>query len=263
MPPQIPEFEVFRVLPGKVALITGGAQGIGKATASAFLKAGAKVVICDIQEEKGEEVAKELSALGEILFYKADISVEDEVAKLVQFVVEKFGQLDCAINNAALTPDSTPFEKMDVAYFNKLVGINLTGTALCIKYEMQQFIKQGNGGTIVNLASGAAYKPEPNMPAYVSTKHAIVGLTKQACLEGGPHGIRANALAPGAIYTAMIEDVLKAFGTTEEQFAPQISYLNRFGLPHEVAQAALWLSSPQSSYVTGMTMPIDGGFSVK
>ncbi|KAJ4186876.1 hypothetical protein FALCPG4_011225 [Fusarium falciforme] len=262
-PPHVPEAAIFPVLKDKVALITGGAQGMGKATAEVFLKAGAKVVICDVQQDKGEEVAKELSALGEVYFTKADISSSEDVAALVKFTVDKFGHLDCAVNNAALTPDKTPLTDFDETYWDKLISINLTGTALCVKHEMKQFIAQGGGGSIVNIASINAFKPQPNMPAYTAAKHALVGLTKHASMEGGPHGIRVNAVAPGAIFTVMAEKALEIMGTTHDEFAPTVSYLSRFGMPHEVAQGSLWLSSPASSYVTGITLPVDGGFMAK
>ncbi|KAL1987421.1 hypothetical protein VTN96DRAFT_3803 [Rasamsonia emersonii] len=260
----IPEAEVFPVLKGKVAIITGGAQGMGKATAAVFVKAGAKVVIADIKEEQGQQVAAELSKLGEIHFVKADISKSADVQNLVAQTVAKYGQLDVAVNNAALTPDKTPVTDFDEDYWRKLVDINLTGTALCCKYEMQQMIKQGNGTpgrySIVNIASINAFRPQPNMPAYTATKHALLGLVKHAAMEGGPHGIRVNAIAPGAIFSEMSAAALKIMGTTHDEFAPNVSYLRRFGQGHEVAQGSLWLSSNAASYVTGICLPIDGGY---
>lgn len=177
---------------------------MGYATCQTFLKAGAKVVMCDIKESEGEAAAASLSSLGEIHFVKADISKSADVAALINAVVDKFGRLDCAINNAARTPDSTPLTEFDEEYWRSIIDINLTGTALCCKYEMQQMIKQGDKkGTIVNIASINAFKPQPNMPAYTAAKHAIVGITKHASMEGGPHGIRVNAIAPGAIYVSI------------------------------------------------------------
>ncbi|XXG99655.1 60S ribosomal protein L16A [Hypoxylon texense] len=261
--PNVPESEIYPVLRGKVALVTGAAQGMGKATAEVFLKAGAKVVICDIKEKEGEEVVKELSPLGDIIFVKADISKSADVQNLIERTVAHFGRLDAAVNNAAMIPDSTPLVEFDEGYWSKLVAINLTGTSLCCKYEMQQMIKQGGKGTIVNIASINAFRPQPNMPAYTATKHALIGLTKHAATEGGPHGIRINAVAPGAIYSEMSAAALKSMGTTEEEFTLQVSTLNRFGMPHEVAQGSLWLSSDASSYVTGICLPIDGGFLAK
>lgn len=282
--PNVPEAEVYPVLRGKVALVTGAAQGMGRATAEVFLKAGAKVVICDIKEKEGQEAAKELSHLGEIIFIKADISKSTDVQNLIERTVAHFGRLDAAVNNAAMTPDNTSLVSFDEDYWSKLVSVNLTGTSLCCKYEMQQMIKQGGKGTIVNIASINAFRPQPNMPAYTTTKHALIGLTKHAATEGGPHGIRINAVAPGAIYVRIFTAILcltpsgeanrlkqsemsmaalKVMRTTEEEFTPRVSTLNRFGMPHEVAQGSLWLSSDASSYVTGICLPIDGGFLAK
>ncbi|KAI0007128.1 NAD(P)-binding protein [Xylariaceae sp. FL0662B] len=249
---RVAEAAIYPVLKGKVSIVTGAAQGMGKTTAEVFLKAGAKVVICDVKASEGEKAAAELSALGDVIFVKADISKAADVQNLVDTTVKQFGRLDAAVNNAALTPDSTPLTNFDEEYWDKLTSINLTGTALCCKYEMQQMIKQGDKGTIVNITSINAFKPQPNMPAYTAAKHALVGLTKHAAMEGGPHGIRVNAIAPGAIYTEMSAAALVSMGQTEEEFTPVVSYLNRFGMPHEVAQGSLWLSSDGSSYVTGL-----------
>ncbi|KAI8959250.1 NAD(P)-binding protein [Daldinia sp. FL1419] len=259
MPPTVPEVEIFPVLKGKVAIVTGAAQGMGKATAEVFLKAGAKVVMCDIKEKEGQEVAQEFSKFGEVIFVKADISKSDQVKSLVEKTVERFGKLDAAINNAALTPDTTPLIDFDEDYWSRITDINLKGTALCCKWEMKQMIKQGSGGTIVNIASINAFKPQPTMPAYTAAKHALIGLTKHGAMEGGPHNIRVNAIAPGAIYSDMSAAAIKTMGITEEEFSKQFSYLGRFALPREVAQGSLWLSSDASSYVTGISMPIDGG----
>lgn len=197
------EAEVFPMLKGKVAIVTGGSQGMGKATALVFLRAGAKVVIADIKEEAGEKTSSELSQHGEILFVKADISKSEEVQNLIAQTVAKFGKVDVAVNNAALTPDNTALVEFDENYWKKIIDINLTGTALCCKYEMQQMIKQGSKASIINIASINAFKPQPNMPAYTAAKHALIGLTKHAAMEGGKHGIRVNAIAPGAIFVSL------------------------------------------------------------
>lgn len=198
-----PEPIIFPVLQGKVALITGGAQGMGKATCEVFLRAGAKVVTCDVKDE-GAKVVEELSILGEIHFVKADISKSDDVQHLIAETVAKFGRLDAAVNNAAKTPDSTTLIDFDEDYWRSVIDVNLTGTALCCKYEMQQMIKQGGGGTIVNIASINAFRPQPSMPAYTAAKHALLGVTKHAAMEGAPSGIRVNAIAPGAIYVSLL-----------------------------------------------------------
>ncbi|KAJ4390967.1 hypothetical protein N0V93_004566 [Gnomoniopsis smithogilvyi] len=254
-----PEPQIFPVLKGKVALITGGAQGMGKATCEVFLRAGAKVVTCDVKEE-GAKVVDELSKLGDIHFVKADIAKSQDIQNLIAETVTKFGRLDAAVNNAARAPDNAAFVDFDEDHWRSIMDVNLTGTALCCKYEMQQMIKQGGGGTIVNIASINAFRPQPNMPAYTAAKHALVGLTKHASMEGGPHGIRVNAIAPGAIYSEMSMKALEIMKITEQEFAAKVSYLARFGQPREVAQGSLWLSSDGSSYVTGVALPIDGGY---
>ncbi|KAI0159993.1 hypothetical protein GGR52DRAFT_563844 [Hypoxylon sp. FL1284] len=262
--PLVPEAEIYPVLKGKVAIVTGAAQGIGRATAEAFLKAGAQLVICDVKEAEGEAVAKELSALGEVLFVRADISKSADVQALVAQTVARFGRLDAAVNNAAATPDKTPLVDFDEDYWARLVAVNLNGTSLCCKYQMRQMMAQeGGGGTIVNIASINAFRPQPNMPAYTASKHALIGLTKHAAVECGPHGIRVNAIAPGAIYSEMSAAGLRSMGVTEEEFTPRVSTLNRFGMPHEIAQGSLWLSSDAASYVTGVCLPIDGGYLAK
>ncbi|TVY55500.1 2,5-dichloro-2,5-cyclohexadiene-1,4-diol dehydrogenase [Lachnellula cervina] len=259
----VPEAEVFPMLKGKVAIVTGGSQGMGKATASVFLRAGAKVVIADIKEEEGQKTVSELSQYGEVLFVKADISKSEEVQNLVAQTVAKFGKLDVAVNNAALSPDNSALVDFDESYWRKTIDINLTGSALCCKWEMQQMIKQGTKASIINIASVNAFKVQPNMPAYTLAKHAIIGLTKHAAMEGGKHGIRVNTVAPGAIFSDMSAAALKIMGTTMEEFAPTVSYLSRFGMAHEVAQASLWLSSDNASYITGICVPVDGGYLAK
>lgn len=205
----VPEATIYPVLKGKVAIVTGGSQGMGKATASVFVRAGAQVVIADVKEAEGQATEKELSQFGEIVFVRCDISKSEDVQNLIAVTVEKFGKLDVAVNNAALTPDRTGLIDFDEAYWNTLVGINLTGTALCCKYQMQQMVKQGTKGSIVNIASINAFRPQPKMPAYTATKHAIIGLTKHASVEGGPKGIRVNAVAPGAIFVSEPPRILR------------------------------------------------------
>ncbi|PLN85279.1 NAD(P)-binding protein [Aspergillus taichungensis] len=239
----VQEAPIFPVLEGKVAIVTGAAQGMGKATASVFVRAGAKVVIADVKAEEGARVAKELSELGEVRFVQTDISKSEDVQKLVAETVSAFGKLDVAINNAAMTPDKTALLEFDEDYWGRLMDVNLTGTALCCKYQMQQMKKQGHGGSIVNIASINAYSPQPNMPAYTAAKHALLGLTKHAATEGGPSGIRVNAIAPGAIFSEMSAKALEIMGTTHDEFAPKVSSLNRFGQAHEVAHGSLWLAS--------------------
>lgn len=251
----------FPVLEGKVAIVTGSAMGMGLATAKLFADAKAKVVVADFNEEKGKEAVAEIEANGGTAhFVKVDISKSDQVQAMVAETVEKYGSLDVAVNNAALTPDNAPAAEFDEAYWDKLISIDLTGTALCMKYELQQMIKQGNGGSIVNISSVSGFRPQPNNIAYVAAKHGVVGMTKVAALENGDKNIRVNSVAPGAIDTPMLRGSLEETGQTEEEFAPQLSLLGRFGQPEEIAEASLWLASDQASYVTGTVIHADAGY---
>lgn len=251
----------FPVLEGKVAIVTGSAMGMGLATAKLFADAKAKVVVADFNEEKGKEAVAEIEANGGTAhFVKVDISKSDQVQAMVAETVKKYGSLDVAVNNAALTPDNAPAAEFDEAYWDKLISIDLTGTALCMKYELQQMIKQGNGGSIVNISSVSGFRPQPNNIAYVAAKHGVVGMTKVAALENGDKNIRVNSVAPGAIDTPMLRGSLEETGQTEEEFAPQLSLLGRFGQPEEIAEASLWLASDQASYVTGTVIHADAGY---
>ncbi|KAL1853301.1 hypothetical protein Plec18167_005609 [Paecilomyces lecythidis] len=259
-----PKVKTFPVLEGKVAIVTGAAQGMGKATALLFAASGASVVLADINEEGIKYVAVEIERSGGRAYaVKVDISVSEEVQHLVEETVAKFGRLDCAVNNAALTPDGAPLTDFDEAYFDKLISVNLKGTALCNKYEISQMRKQGTGGSIVNISSVVAYHAHANMVAYTAAKHAIVGLTKQGASENGDANIRVNTVAPGAILTEMSAKALATMGTDHAEYARQVSMLGRWAAPDEVAQASLWLCSDASSYVTATTLPVDAGSHTK
>lgn len=251
----------FPILEGKVAIVTGAAMGMGEATAKLFAEAKAKVVVADLNEEKGQKVVSEIESNGGTAFFvKTDISQSEQVQNLIAATVEKYGRLDVAVNNAALTPDDKPVAEFDEDYWDRLMAVDLKGTALCLKYELKQMIKQGQGGSIINISSVSGFRPQPNNLAYVAAKHGVEGMTKVAALENGDKNIRINSVAPGAIDTPMLRGALEQFGFTEEDYAPQLSLLNRFGQPEEIAQANLWLASDQSSYVTGTTIHADAGY---
>lgn len=251
----------FPVLKGKTAIVTGAAMGMGEATAKLFAEAGANVVVADVNEEKGRKVVSEIEAAGGSAFFvKVDISNSEQVQNMVKAAVEQYGRLDAAVNNAALTPDDKPSAEFDEEYWDRLMAIDLKGTALCMKYELQQMLAQGEGGSIINISSVSGFRPQPKNIAYVAAKHGVVGMTKVAALEYGSQNIRVNSVAPGAIDTPMLRGALEQFGLEEETFAPQLSLLNRFGKAIEVAQASLWLASDQSSYVTGTTLHVDAGY---
>ncbi len=251
----------FPVLQDKVAIVTGAAMGMGEATARLFAAAAARVVLADFNEEKGRAVAEDIIAAGgEAHFVQVDISQSTQVEQMIAAAVERFGRIDVAVNNAALTPDNSPVAEFDEAYWDRLMSVDLKGTALCLKYEIRQLLAQGTGGSIVNISSVSGFRPQPHNIAYVAAKHGVVGMTKVAALEYGPQNIRVNSVAPGAIDTPMLRGALAETGISAEEFAPQLSLLNRFGQADEIAQASLWLASDASSYVTGTTIHADAGY---
>ncbi len=250
-----------RVLDGKVAIVTGAAMGMGEATARVFAAAGAHVLVSDINQGLGEATAERIQQDGgSATFYATDVSKADDAEAMVRAAVSRYGRLDCAVNNAAVTPDTHPIVDLDEQEFDRILAVDLKGVALCLKYEIAQMLEQGDGGAIVNIGSVSSFRPQPNNAAYTAAKHAVIGLTKVASLENAPLGIRVNTVCPGAIDTPMIRGALETVGMTEAEFAPQISLLGRFGQPHEVAQASLWLCSDQSSYVTGAALAVDAGY---
>lgn len=248
----------FPVLEGKVAIVTGAAMGMGEATARLFAESGARVVVADFNEEKGRAVVESIGDAAH--FVKVDISKGPQVEAMVADTVAAFGRLDIAVNNAALTPDDKLVSEFDEDYWDRLMSVDLKGTALSMKYELRQLIAQGGGGSIINISSVSGFRPQPNNIAYVAAKHGVVGMTKVAALENGTHNIRVNSVAPGAIDTPMLRGALEQFGFTEAEYAPQLSLLNRFGQADEIAQASLWLASDASSYVTGTTLHVDAGY---
>lgn len=251
----------YPVLEGKTVIVTGAAMGMGEATARLFAEAKANVVLADFNEEKGQAVTDDIVAQGgSAAFVKVDISKSDQVKAMVDFAVSTYGRLDGAVNNAALTPDNGYSAEFDEAYWDRLMSVDLKGTALSMKYELQQLLKQGDGGSIVNISSVSGFRPQPGNIAYVSAKHGVVGMTKTAAMEYGSKGIRVNSVAPGAIDTPMLRGALEEFGLDEASYAPQLSLLERFGQPTEIAQASLWLISDLSSFVTGTTLHVDAGY---
>ncbi|MCL9771156.1 SDR family oxidoreductase [Flavobacterium sp. HXWNR69] len=248
-------------LENKVAIITGSAMGMGMETAKLFAEEGAKVVVADFNEDAGKAVVDDIVANGGIAsFCKVDISKASQVEAMVQFAVNTYGRLDCAVNNAALKPDNNSFEELDEEYWDKLQAVDLKGTALCMKYELKQFMAQGGGGAIVNISSINAFKPTTGNPAYQAFKHGVEGLTKAAAFEYGIKGIRINSVAPGAIRTPMLTAALQGLGIEEKDIIPTMSLIGRLGEPREVAQGSLFLCSDDASYVHGTVLHVGGGF---
>ncbi|RJG03362.1 glucose 1-dehydrogenase [Noviherbaspirillum sedimenti] len=255
---------IGKLLQDKVAIVTGAAQGMGAATARLFAEQGAHVVVADMNEQEGCAVVAEIqSAGGTAFFHKVNVSISSEVARMVEVTVGRFGRLDVAVNNAAVSPDTKPLAEMDEAEFDKVIAVDLKGVALCLKYELAQLIRQGQGGSIINIGSVSSFRPQPNTPVYVAAKHGVIGLTKVAALENGIHNIRVNAVAPGGIDTPMLRNFFASAGATqsdEAAYASALSLLGRFGEATEVAQASLWLASDLASYVTATTINVDAGY---
>jgi NAD(P)-dependent dehydrogenase (short-subunit alcohol dehydrogenase family) len=247
---------------GKVALVTGASSGIGRATALAFAREGAKVVVADVTVEGGEEtVALVKKAGGEAIFVKTDVSKAVEVEALVAKAVATYGRLDCAYNNAGIAGKAKTVVDDTEDNWDRILAINLKGVWLCMKYEIAHMLKQG-GGAIVNTASGAGLIGVRRGGAYVASKHGVVGLTKTAALEYAKAGIRVNCVCPGPIDTPMLQGIGGNNQVViERMVAAQPG--GRLGKPAEIAEAAVWLCSDAASFVTGLPMPVDGGYTAQ
>jgi NAD(P)-dependent dehydrogenase (short-subunit alcohol dehydrogenase family) len=250
-------------LGGKVALITGAASGIGRASALVFAREGAKVVVVDVNEEGGRETVRLTRETGgEGIFIKADVSKAKDVEAMVKKTVDTYGRLDCAFNNAGIGMRKSTIDLTEDDW-ERVIGINLKGVWLCMKYEILQMLKQG-GGAIVNTSSGSGVMPLQIVPspAYTASKHGVIGLTKAAALEYAKAGIRINVICPGATRTPMVvrstDEKERSFSEIEEAIIT-MHPLGRMGEPEELAEAALWLCSDAASFVTGVTLPVDGG----
>ncbi len=246
-------------LDGKVALITGAGSGIGRASALVFAREGAKVALADIVVEGGEETGRMVKeAGGEAFFIKADVSNAADVEAMVNTVVDTYGRIDCAYNNAGIEGQLASTDEYAEDMFDKVIGINLTGVWLCMKYELPHMLKQGSGA-IVNTASGAGLIGVAGMSAYVASKHGVVGLTKTAALEYAKSGIRVNAVCPGLIQTPMVERITNGHPQLGEALVAA-EPIGRTGRPEEIAESVVWMCSDAASFVTGHAMSVDGGF---
>lgn len=248
---------------GKVALVTGAAGGMGRATAQAFAAAGAKVVAADIAADEGEQTAKLIRGNGgEAVFVRTDVSDAADVEAAVATAVNEYGGLDCAANMAAIETETTFLADCEEATFDRLVAVNLRSIFLCLKYEIRAMLQRG-GGSIVNIASTNSFRPLPKQAVYTATKHGVIGLTKTAAIEYAGKGIRVNAVAPGAIDTPMLRGAIAARGSDEAEVISRLSLIGRFGDPTEIANAVLWLCSDRSTYTVGHTLAVDGGYLVR
>jgi NAD(P)-dependent dehydrogenase (short-subunit alcohol dehydrogenase family) len=249
---------------GKVALVTGGASGIGRATALTFAREGAKLIIADMNEDGGRQTVHMITENGgEAIFVQTDVTQATAVEALISTAVETYGRLDCAHNNAGVTqrayPSTAEFPEED---WHRVLAINLTGVWLCMKYEIPQMLQQG-GGAIVNTASVAGLVGLAGRSAYVASKHGVVGITRTAALEYASQGIQVNCVCPGYIRTPMVEYVLSHAGAQMESQMVAREPIGRLGTPEEIAETVVWLCSDAASFVTGHTMTVDGGYVVQ
>ena len=245
---------------GKVALVTGGGAGIGRASALAFARKGAKVVVSDLDGQGGEETVRLIrESGGEAIFIKADVSISGDVEALVNETVGTYGKLDYGHNNAGINRGigilSADYSEED---WDIELDVNLKGVWLCMKYEIPEMLKQGKGTAIVNTSSISGLSGHPADPAYVGSKFGVVGITKSTALQYAGTGLRINCVCPGPIRTSLYDRVVAAIPGVEEATLER-NPMGRVGEPEEVAEAVVWLCSDAASYITGVPLPVDGG----
>jgi len=247
------------ILDQKVAFITGAGSGIGRATSIIFAREGARLLLADVAEAGGNETLRMVKDMGaDAFFLRTDVSKSQDVDAAVAKAVETFGRLDCAFNNAGIGGAGKLTHEYSEEEWNRVLAVNLTGVWLCMRAEITQMLKHG-GGAIVNTSSIMGLTGAIRVPAYTAAKHGVAGLTKAAALEYGRHGIRINAVCPAPIYTPLLMSAFKKRPDMEERYA-RSEPMKRLGQPEEVGEAVAWLCSERASYVTGLPMPIDGGY---
>lgn len=243
---------------GKVALVTGASSGIGKATALQYAREGAKVVVSDINEEKGNQVVEEIKSQGgDAIFVRADVAKPEDCENMVKKAAAEYGRLDIAFNNAGIGGEANPVGDMSIEGWNNVIAVNLNSVFYCMKYQIQQMLQNG-GGAIVNNSSILGQVGFANSAAYVASKHGVVGLTKNGAVEYSAKGIRVNAVGPAFIKTPLLSDA----GMNEESFQmlAGLHPIGRLGESEEVAELVVWLSSDKASFVTGAYYAVDGAY---
>ncbi|MFE9461908.1 SDR family NAD(P)-dependent oxidoreductase [Streptomyces californicus] len=247
---------------GQVAFVTGASSGMGLATARAFAGAGAAVALVDVDEDAVNAAAQQLAADGHrALALVCDVTDEDQVAAAVDRTVEIFGRLDMAYNNAGIMPPSTDAAEEDAEQFDRVQDVNLRGVWASVKHELRHMRARGSGA-IVNCSSLGGLVGNPGRAAYHAAKHGVIGLTRSVALEYGSRGVRVNAVCPGTISTPMVDAMVEG-GELDRSRAEAGQAIGRLGTADEIAQAVLWLCSDGASYVTGVALPVDGGYTAQ
>ncbi|MGQ0826615.1 MAG: SDR family NAD(P)-dependent oxidoreductase [Actinomycetota bacterium] len=241
---------------GRVALVTGAGSGIGRAITLLFAQRGARVVAADIDGAAARATAEAVT--GDALALSVDVADEQAVAAMLAATVDRFGGLDCACNNAGISPLPRPFVEHTPADWQRVIDVNLSGVFWCMQHEVRQFLAQGRAGTIVNVASGAAVVAAPGQPQYTAAKHGVLGLTKQAAQEYARSGVRVNAILPGQTDTPPMRAYVDAQPDLGERMTKALP-MGRMAMPVEIAQAAVWLCSDDAAYVNGASLLVDGG----
>jgi NAD(P)-dependent dehydrogenase (short-subunit alcohol dehydrogenase family) len=245
---------------GKSVIVTGGSGGMGKVTAEAFAEEGARVVVADISDA-GEAVADSIrGAGGTAVFQHVDVADALSTQALVQRAVDEYGTLDCAVNMAAIEGETERLADLEDATFDRVIAINLRSIYLSMKYEIRAMTAGGRGGAIVNIGSTNSFRPQPHQSAYTASKFGVIGLTKSAAIDYAGDGIRINAICPGAIDTPMLRNAMQQRGREVADVVDRLSLIGRLGRADEIAKAALWLCSDESSYTIGHALAVDGGY---
>lgn len=246
---------------GRTAVVTGAASGMGRAIALSFAKAGADVLVADVDVDGGQATAADVLAAGSKgEFHRTDVSSSDDVVAMVEHARSINGRLDCAVNGAAIENETGPLGDCEEATFDRLIAVNLKSVFLCMREEIRAMRDLGAGGAIVNIASTSSFRPQANQAVYTATKHGVIGLTKAGAIDHAQDGIRINAVCPGAIETPMLLSAISARGRDADEVAKRLSLTGEFGQPQEIADAVLWLCSDQSTFTMGHALAVDGGY---